>query len=223
MIFTIPNVLTPEELEQMSSSLAKGEFIDGKLTAGWNAKLVKNNQQLKKKTPLGTQLTQQVKSALNRNKLFQTAIRPKSIHSLLFSRYDKGMSYGRHVDNAIMRNNGMWRTDISFTLFLNSPDEYQGGELTIEGTDAEKGYKLDAGSAIVYPSTSLHRVNEVTEGSRLVCVGWVQSLIRDPSDREILFDLETARRVIFAKDGKTPEFDLISKSVANLLRKWVDV
>ncbi|MEO0834858.1 MAG: Fe2+-dependent dioxygenase [Cyanobacteria bacterium J06642_3] len=223
MIFTIPNVLTPEELEQMSSSLAKGEFIDGKLTAGWNAKLVKNNQQLKKKTPLGTQLTQQVKSALNRNKLFQTAIRPKSIHSLLFSRYDKGMSYGRHVDNAIMRNNDMWRTDISFTLFLNSPDEYQGGELTIEGTDAEKGYKLDAGSAIVYPSTSLHRVNEVTEGSRLVCVGWVQSLIRDPSDREILFDLETARRVIFAKDGKTPEFDLISKSVSNLLRKWVDV
>ncbi len=223
MIFTIPNVLTPEELKEINSSLAQGEFIDGKLTAGWNAKLVKNNQQLKKKTPLGTQLTQQVKSALNRNKLFQTAIRPKSIHSLLFSRYDKGMSYGRHVDNAIMRNNGMWRTDISFTLFLNSPGEYQGGELTIEGADTERGYKLEAGSAIVYPSTSLHRVNEVTEGSRLVSVGWVQSLIRDSSDREILFDLETARRVIFAKDGKTPEFDLISKSVANLLRKWVDV
>lgn len=223
MIFTIPDVLTPEELKEISSSLKSGEFVDGKLTAGWNAKLVKNNQQLKKKTPLGTQLTQQVKSALNRNKLFQTAIRPKSIHSLLFSRYDQGMSYGRHVDNAIMRNNGMWRTDISFTLFLNSPEEYQGGELTIEGADAEKSYKLDAGSAIVYPSTSLHRVNEVTEGSRLVAVGWVQSLIRDSSDREILFDLETARRVIFAKDGKTPEFDLISKSVANLLRKWVDV
>ena len=223
MIFTIPNVLTPEELKEINSSLAQGEFIDGKLTAGWNAKLVKNNQLLKMKTPLGTQLTQQVKSALNRNKLFQTAIRPKSIHSLLFSRYDKGMSYGRHVDNAIMRNNGMWRTDISFTLFLNSPGEYQGGELTIEGADTERGYKLEAGSAIVYPSTSLHRVNEVTEGSRLVSVGWVQRLIRDSSDREILFDLETARRVIFAKDGKTPEFDLISKSVANLLRKWVDV
>ncbi|MGD1920260.1 MAG: Fe2+-dependent dioxygenase, partial [Pleurocapsa sp.] len=187
MIITIPNVLTPEELKEINSSLAQGEFIDGKLTAGWNAKLFKNNQQLKKKTPLWTQLTQQVKSALNRNKLFQTAIRPKSIHSLLFSRYDKGMSYGRHVDNAIMRNNGMWRTDISFTLFLNSPGEYQGGELTIEGADTERGYKLEAGSAIVYPSTSLHRVNEVTEGSRLVSVGWVQSLIRDSSDREILF------------------------------------
>ena len=223
MIFTIPDVLTPEELETINLSLAEGEFIDGKLTAGWNAKLVKNNQQLKKKTPLGAQLTQQVKAAFNRNQLFQTAIRPKSIHSLLFSRYDSGMSYGRHVDNAIMRNNGIWRSDVSFTLFLNSPNEYAGGELIIEGADAEQDYKLATGSAIVYSSTTLHRVNEVTQGSRLVSVGWVQSLIRDPSDREILFDLETARRVIFAKDGKTPEFDLISKSVANLLRKWVDV
>ena len=223
MIFTIPDVLTPEELETINLSLAEGEFIDGKLTAGWNAKLVKNNQQLKKKTPLGAQLTQQVKAAFNRNQLFQTAIRPKSIHSLLFSRYDSGMSYGRHVDNAIMRNNGIWRSDVSFTLFLNSPNEYAGGELIIEGADAEQDYKLATGSAIVYSSTTLHRVNEVTQGSRLVSVGWVQSLIRDPSDREILFDLETERRVIFAKDGKTPEFDLISKSVANLLRKWVDV
>ena len=223
MIFTIPDVLNSEEIKAISSHLSEGEFVDGKLTAGWNAKLVKNNQQLNKKTPIGKQLTQQVKSALNRNQLFQTAIRPKSIHSLLFSRYDKGMSYGRHVDNAIMRNNGMWRSDISFTLFLNSPEEYEGGELVIEGTDAEQGYKLEAGSAIVYPSTTLHRVNEVSEGSRLVCVGWLQSLIRDAGDREILFDLETARRVMFAKDGKTPEFDLVSKSVANLLRKWVDV
>ena len=222
MIFTVPNVLNSEELTAIGSSLSEGEFVDGKLTAGWNAKLVKNNQQLKK-TPIGKQLTQQVKSALNRNQLFQTAIRPKSIHSVLFSRYDKGMSYGRHVDNAIMRNNGMWRSDISFTLFLNSPEEYEGGELVIEGTDAEQGYKLEAGSAIVYPSTTLHRVNEVSEGSRLVCVGWLQSLIRDAGDREILFDLETARRVMFAKDGKTPEFDLVSKSVANLLRKWIDV
>jgi len=223
MIFTIQTVLTPEELKEISSSLAGGEFIDGKLTAGWNAKLVKNNQQLKNKTPLGTKLTKQVKTAFNRNQLFQTAIRPKSVHSLLFSRYDQGMSYGRHVDNAIMRNNGMWRSDMSFTLFLNSPDKYQGGELVIESTDAEQSYKLEAGSAIVYPSNTLHRVNEVTKGSRLVCVGWLQSLIRDASDREILFDLETARRVMFAKDGKTPEFDLISKSVANLLRKWVDI
>ena len=134
------------------------------------------------------------------------------------------MSYDTHVDNALMgSSSGLYRSDVSFTLFLNSPQDYQGGELIIEGVQEEQSYKLEAGSAIVYPSTTLHRVNPVTEGRRLVVVGWVQSVIRDAGDREILFDLETARRAVFAKSGKTPEFDLISKSIANLLRKWADV
>lgn len=223
MIFSIPNVITKQEVEKITSSLTQGEFTDGKLTAGWHAKLVKNNQQLNKKTSLGKQLTEQVKSALGRHSLFQTAVRPKSIHSILFSRYDVGMSYDRHVDNAIMSNGRMWRTDISFTLFLSSPSEYDGGELVIEGADEEKSYKLESGSAIIYPATTLHRVNPVTRGTRFVAVGWVQSLVRSASDREILFDLETARRVIFTRDGKTAEFDLISKSIANLLRKWAEI
>lgn len=223
MIFSIPNVITKQEVDKINASLAQSEFTDGKLTAGWHAKLVKNNQQLSKQNTLGKQLTEQVKSALNRHNLFQTAVRPKSIHSILFSRYDMGMSYDRHVDNAIMSNGKMWRTDISFTLFLSSPSEYEGGELVIEGADEEKSYKLESGSAIIYPATTLHRVNPVTEGTRFVAVGWVQSLVRSASDREILFDLETARRVIFSRDGKTAEFDLISKSIANLLRKWAEV
>ena len=223
MIFSIPNVITKQEVAKITSSLAEGEFTDGKLTAGWHAKLIKNNQQLNKQTTLGKQLTAQLTSALNRNNLFQTAVRPHSIHSILFSRYDVGMSYDRHVDNALMSNGRMWRTDVSFTLFLNSPSEYDGGELVIESADDEKSYKLEAGSAIIYPATTLHRVNPVTRGTRFVAVGWVQSLIRNDSDREILFDLETARRVIFTRDGKTAEFDLISKSIANLLRKWADV
>ena len=223
MIFSIPNVITKQEVNKITSSLAKSEFDDGKLTAGWHAKLVKNNQQLSKQTTLGKQLTEQIQSALNRNNLFQTAVRPKSIHSILFSRYDVGMSYDRHVDNALMSNGRMWRTDISFTIFLSSPSEYEGGELVIESADDEKSYKLEAGSAIIYPATTLHRVNPVTKGTRFVAVGWVQSLVRSAEDREILFDLETARRVIFTKDGKTAEFDLISKSIANLLRKWADV
>ena len=224
MIFTIPKVITKQEVVKITSSLAEAEFADGKLTAGWHAKLVKNNQQLKKQDGLNQQLTTQVRSALNRNSLFQTAVRPKSIHSVLISRYDKGMSYDRHIDNAIMNNsNGVRRTDLSFTLFLNSPEDYDGGELVVEGVDEEKKYKLEAGSAIIYPSTTLHRVNPVTRGTRLVAVGWIQSLVRDASDREILFDLETARRVLFNKDGKTAEFDLISKSIANLLRKWAEV
>ncbi|VEP12006.1 putative enzyme [Hyella patelloides LEGE 07179] len=223
MIFSIPSVITKQEIAKITSSLAEGEFTDGKLTAGWHAKLVKNNQQLSKQTTLGKQLSEQVQSALNRNNLFQTAVRPKSIHSILFSRYDVGMSYDRHVDNALMNNGRMWRTDVSFTIFISSPSEYKGGELVIEGADEEKSYKLEAGSAIIYPATTLHRVNPVTQGTRFVAVGWVQSLVRSASDREILFDLETARRVIFTRDGKTAEFDLISKSIANLLRKWAEV
>ena len=223
MIFSIEQIFSPDELAEIRQVLDKAEFVDGKLTAGWHAKLVKNNQQLK----VGTsqkELQAKVRATLLKNPLFQAAVRPKSIHSLLFSRYDVGMSYDTHVDNALMGgSSGLYRSDISFTLFLSSPEDYEGGELVIEGVQSEQSYKLDAGSAIVYPSTTLHRVNPVTEGTRLVVVGWVQSTVRDASDREILFDLETARRAIFAQSGKTAEFDLISKSMANLLRKWVDL
>ncbi len=223
MIFCIPEIISPDELTTITQTLAQAEFIDGKLTAGWHAKLVKNNQQLKAGTSQ-KELQAKIRTALSCNALFQTAIRPKSVHSLLFSRYELGMSYDTHVDNALMSNNSnLCRSDVSFTLFLNSPADYEGGELVIEGVQEEKAYKLEAGSAIIYPSTSLHRVEPVTKGTRLVAVGWVQSSIRDAGDREILFDLDTARRSIFALQGKTPEFDLISKSIANLLRKWADV
>jgi PKHD-type hydroxylase len=219
MIFRIPDLLAPEELEYITSSLAQAEFVDGKLTAGWHAKLVKNNQQLKH-SKSQQELKELIKKALSRNTLFQMAVRPKIVHSILFSRYDTGMSYGRHTDNALM-GDSLWRSDVSFTLFLN-PSTYEGGELVIEGADDEKAYKLEAGTMIVYPSTTLHRVDPVTKGTRLVVVGWVQSLVRDASEREILFELDTVRHAIFAKDGKTPEFDLIAKSVANLLRKWAE-
>ena len=220
MIFAIADLLSSEELTNINSILSKAEFVDGKLTAGWHAKLVKNNQQLKGGTAQTKDLQGKIRAALNRNALFQTAVRPKSIHSILFSRYDEGMSYDRHVDNALMGN--LYRSDVSFTLFLNSPEEYQGGELIAEGVQDEKSFKLDAGSVLIYPSTTIHRVNTVTKGTRLVAVGWVQSFIRDASDRELLFDLDTVRRSIFAKEGKTVEFDLISKSIANLLRKWAE-
>ena len=219
MIFAIPDILSPSELTQIQSSLAQAEFVDGKLTAGWHAKSVKQNQQLKTGTALSVQ--KQVEKALKQNALFQTAVRPRHVHSILISRYEVGMSYGRHTDNALMGAD-FWRSDVSFTLFLNPASAYQGGALVIEGADDEKGYRLDAGSLLVYPSSTLHRVDPVTQGSRLVAVGWVQSLIRDASQREILFDLDTARRAMFAKEGKTPEFDLISKSIANLLRKWAE-
>ena len=222
MIFSIEQIFSPDELAEIRQVIDKAEFVDGKLTAGWHAKLVKNNQQLKNGTQ--KELQAKVRATLSKNPLFQAAVRPKSIHSLLFSRYDVGMSYDTHVDNALMGgSSGLHRSDVSFTLFLSPPEDYDGGELVIEDVQSEQKYKLEAGSAIVYPSTTLHRVNAVTKGTRLVVVGWVQSTVRDASDREILFDLETARRAIFAKSGKTAEFDLISKSMANLLRKWADL
>ena len=221
MIFSIPDVLTKEQLNSIQTRLEKAEFVEGKLTAGWHAKLVKNNQQLKSGTSLLKELTNEVEQVVKENLLFKIAVRPRRIHSLLFSRYEEGMSYGTHTDNAFM-GSSLFRSDVSFTLFLNSPNEYEGGELVIESADDEKAYKLEAGRMIVYPSSTLHRVNTVTKGTRIVVVGWVQSLVRDVSQREILFDLDTARRSMFAREGKTPEFDLISKSVANLLRKWAE-
>ncbi len=223
MIFLLDDVLTPEELNFTTSALATADFIDGKTTAGWHAKLVKHNTQLAHESTHAKDLQELIKTALKRNALFQMAVQPRLIHSVLFSRYELGMSYGRHTDNALMGGQQFLRSDVSFTLFLNAPSTYAGGELVIEHFDEEKTYKLEAGSMIIYPSSTLHRVDEVTEGTRLVVVGWVQSLIRDPHEREILFDLDTVRRAIFAKEGKTPEFDLISKSHANLMRKWVDL
>lgn len=220
MLFKIPQILSPEVRQDFTTILNQAEFVDGKLTAGWHAKLVKQNQQLPQSLPQTTELKQRLIQVLNDNALFQAGIRPKTIHSLLFSRYDVGMSYGRHVDNALM-GQGL-RSDVSFTVFLNEPGDYEGGELVIEGADTEQSYKLAAGDALVYPSTSLHRVEPVTAGRRLVAVGWVQSFIRDAQHREILFDLEVTRRGLFAREGKSNEFDLLSKSIANLIRLWAE-
>ena len=152
------------------------------------------------------------------NELFCLAARPKALSPLLFSRYDTGMQYGSHVDDALM---GGMRTDISFTLFLSDATSYDGGELIIDSASGEETFKLEAGALVAYPATSLHRVGTVTRGARLAAIGWARSFVRDPAQRELLFDLDTARRQLFAREG-TAEFDLISKSFANLLRMWAE-
>jgi PKHD-type hydroxylase len=222
MILCMGNVLTLDDLDQVTTALQKAEFVDGKLTAGWHARLVKHNLQAQD-SETSRSLKQCLVDAIWRNALFQMAVRPKVLRSPLLSRYEPGMSYGTHVDNALMGDPNPMRSDVSLTLFLSSPDEYDGGELVIEDSLGERPFKLDAGSMIIYPSTTLHRVEPVTRGVRLVAVSWVQSYVRDPGDREILFELDTARKALFEQYGKTPEFDLISKSHANLLRKWVEV
>ncbi|MDR9401821.1 MAG: Fe2+-dependent dioxygenase [Halothece sp. Uz-M2-17] len=224
MILCIDQVLTLEELKSIHNSLSNATFVDGKLTAGWHAKQVKENQQLSAKDAVAKSVKDTVNRGIWRSQLFQMAVKPRKIRSPLISRYEIGMSYGTHVDNALMgKGHDLTRSDVSFTLFLNPPEEYDGGELVIETSQGEQSFKLNAGAMITYPSTTLHRVEPVTKGVRLVAVSWVQSLIRDPNEREILFDLETTRQAIFAKYGKTKEFDLIAKSCANLLRKWTEI
>lgn len=224
MIFTIENLLTQEQLAIISERLQTDDFVDGKTTAGWHARIVKENTQLSSQATYAKEIKDLIKVALEKNPLFKVATQPKIVHSMLISRYETGMSYGQHVDNAIMgTGNSCYRSDISLTVFLNDAASYEGGELVIEHVEGERRFKLEAGSAIVYPSSTLHRVEPVTKGLRLVAVAWVQSLVRDPNQREILFDLDTVRRSIFQKEGKTIEFDLISKSHANLLRQWSQV
>lgn len=220
MIISIANVLSAEELATIEAQLAGATFIDGQATAGWHAKLVKHNTQLASTDPAFGPLRTLVQQALWRNPLFQMAALPKAIGPILFSRYETGMAYGSHVDNAFMGSDPKIRSDLSLTLFLRSPETYDGGELVIETTNGEETFKLAAGAMVLYPSSTLHRVEAIAHGVRLVAVTWIQSLVKDPAERELLFDLDTARQSLFAKTGKTPEFDLIAKTHANLLRKW---
>ncbi|MGO4738705.1 Fe2+-dependent dioxygenase [Bosea sp. 2KB_26] len=216
MILPIGNILTQAEIEDVRAALASLRFEDGGRTAGWNAKLVKNNRQA---APGGCAdaLEALLAERILANEVFVAAVRPKALTPLLFSRYEPGHAYGSHVDDALM---GGMRTDVSFTLFLADPATYEGGELVIETTSGNEAFKLAAGSLIAYPSTSLHHVAPVTKGERIAAVGWARSFIRGASQREILFDLDRSRRALFSREGKTPEFDLISKSVANLTRMW---
>jgi len=217
MQFTIPDLLSAEAVADLRTRLQSIALVDGKETAGWHAKAVKQNQQLD--TQQAKPLAQEVRQLLTAHPLFQAAALPRQIQRVRFNRYSDGMAYGRHTDNALM--SGL-RTDLSFTLFLSEPESYDGGELVVEGVDSEQAHKLKAGSVIVYPSTSLHRVEPVTRGVRWAAIGWLQSKVRDSGKREILFELETVKRSLFAKHGKTNEFDLITKSWSNLLRQWVD-
>ncbi len=223
MILCIDRVLNPEQIEEIHRILKDAEFVDGKFTAGMYAKTVKDNYQLKGDTDAAKKVREIVHNAIAQNPLFKASVRPKTIRPILFSRYEPGMSYGWHTDNAIMGDRELVRSDVSLTLFLSDPDTYQGGELVIDTSLGEQSFKLQAGSMIVYPSTFLHQVTEVTQGIRFAAVTWVQSLVRDVQQREILFELDTVRKSIFEQYGKTVEFDLLCKTHANLLRQWVEI
>jgi len=219
MILPVAGILSHEQIASIRDRLAHATFQDGAATAGWHARRVKANQQLAADDPAQAALRSEVEAALRAHPVVAMAARPRRFGPILFSRYGAGQSYGSHVDDALM---GGIRTDLSFTLFLADPGNYEGGELVMETTAGDLAFKLPAGSALIYPSTTLHRVAPVTSGQRLAAVGWICSHVRDAGEREILFDLDTARQAIFRAHGKTAEFDLLSKSLSNLLRKWAE-
>jgi len=218
MQIVIGNIVSADEIALVRETLARANFEDGRETAGFAARTVKHNRQAANDGKIDT-VRKLVETRILGHEVFELAVRPKTLTSIMFSAYEPGMRYGSHVDDALMQ--GM-RSDVSFTLFLSDPASYDGGELVIESASGDDAVKLAAGHLVAYPSTALHRVAPVTRGERLVAVGWARSFVRDSARRELLFDLDTARRAMFAREGKSAEFDLLSKSVANLLRMWVE-
>ena len=218
MNYLTHKLLNSEELEILRKSLDKEELFweDGKQTAGKHAAEVKNNLQLKRDVNLSKKLSKLIIKKILSNDLIKSFALPKKIHGTMFSKSKSGMKYGSHIDNPFMSSG---RADLSFTIFLSSKENYDGGALSIESFNSEKKFKLEAGEIIIYPSTYLHSVEEVITGERLVFIGWIESYVKSIEEREYLFDLDAAARSLLAKYGRSDEVDLIFKSYSNLLRR----
>ncbi|MEW8027298.1 MAG: Fe2+-dependent dioxygenase [Candidatus Thiodiazotropha sp.] len=224
MLMEIDGLLQKAQLDKIDQVLAQAEFVDGKLTAGKAAQRVKNNQELKGEPKQMELLIRILTSAMANSAIFRSAVLPYRMADPIFARYQPGMTYGDHVDDPLMGLSGQrFRSDVSMTIFLRGPETYMGGELVVRTTFGEKQVKLPAGSAVIYPSSSLHHVAEVTGGERLVALAWIQSYVRDPAQRELLYELDQAREHLLATAPGTETTGLVDKSYANLLRMWGDV
>lgn len=225
MLLHVPNVLSAGQVAECRRQLDAADWIDGRATAGHQSAKAKDNAQLPEDSPVARQLGQMILSALERNPLFLAGALPLKIFPPLFNRYAGGQFFGNHVDNAVrqVRNTPhRVRTDISATLFLAAPSEYDGGELMIDDTYGSHSVKLPAGDLVLYPSTSLHRVQPVTRGARIASFFWIQSMVRDDGQRTLLFDLDLA---IQRLGGDTPDHPSVVQLTGvyhNLLRRWAD-
>lgn len=215
-------VMPPGTARHLADTIRGLPEEDGRATAGWHAALVKANRQAAPGAARRA-VQREIEAALRAHDVFMAGAMPARIAPALLSRTGPGEGYGAHIDDPVMGEQTPLRTDLSLTLFLSDPDSYEGGALVIEGPSGEESVKLEAGDAFLYPSSSLHRVETVTAGERVVAVTWVQSRIRDAGQRAILFDLDRARRAVFAEQGKTEAFDLVSATHANLMRRWVEL
>jgi len=226
MLLQIPDVLTAEEVAKARQTLDQAEWVDGRVTAGHQSARAKDNMQLPEGSPAARELGQTVLAALQSHPLFITAALPLHVFPPLFNRYQGGQSFGTHVDNSIRQVPGTShriRTDLSATLFLSGPEEYDGGELVVEDTYGVHAVKLPAGHLVLYPSTSLHHVRPVTRGARICSFFWIQSMIRDDGQRTLLFDLDAAIQGVDRDLPGHPSAVQLTGIYHNLLRQWAEL
>jgi PKHD-type hydroxylase len=226
MLLQVPDVLTRDQVAQARQLLDAAEWIDGRVTAGHQSARAKDNMQLPEDHPASRQLGDMILASLQRNALFIAAALPLRVFPPLFNRYQGGQSFGNHVDNAVRQHAGTGlriRTDLSATLFLAEPSEYDGGELIVEDTYGVHSVKLPAGHLVLYPSTSLHHVRPVTRGARIASFFWIQSMVRDDGERTLLFDLDTAIQRVASDHPDSPAPVQLTAVYHNLLRRWADM
>lgn len=224
MLLVIPDVLDVVRLQEVQGLLRHADFLDGKLSAGKEAQAVKHNQELSANSPQRRRLDAIVMSALVQHPHYQAAVLPLRVASAFYVRYQTGMGYGFHIDDPVMGPmSGRYRSDVSTTIFLNSPEAYEGGELVMRTSFGEQRIKAAAGSAVIYPSSTWHQVAPVTQGERLVAVTWAQSLVKTAEQRELLYQLAQVREGLLAKAANSAELAQLSTAYSNLVRMWSEV
>jgi PKHD-type hydroxylase len=224
MLLTIPGILNADELGRVHDMLAEACWIDGRDSAGHQSVVVKHNRQLAEDSPAAKTLGKLVLQALSRHQAFTRAALPARVFPPMFNRYEAGMGYGNHIDNAIRNHpGGIGRTDVSVTLFLSDPASYDGGELVVAAAAGEQRIKLPAGDLVLYPTGSVHRVEPVTRGVRMASFFWVQSLVRDDAKRALLYDLDLALGGLRQRGlAAAPEMVMLTGTYHNLVRQWAE-
>ena len=226
MLLNVPGVLSKEQVAHARQVLDRAEWVDGRVTAGHQSARSKNNMQVRADSPAAVELGDMILAALERNALFITAALPLKVFPPLFNRYREGEAFGTHVDNAVRQIPGTphrVRTDLSATLFLSEPEEYEGGELVIEDLFGVHRVKLPAGHLILYPASSLHHVEAVTRGARLASFFWIQSMVKDDGERTLLFDLDMATQQVSRGLPDHPAGVQLTNIYHNLLRRWAEL
>ena len=227
MLICIPKVLDASQLISVRERLdhANDGWVDGRVTAGYQGAPVKFNQQIDERSEVAHACQQIIVSALERHPMFISAVLPNTIYPPMFNRYGEGMKFGAHVDGSLRihpRNGSKLRTDVSATLFLTNPQEYDGGELLVDDTFGRHSIKLEAGDMVVYPATSLHQVSPITRGTRTACFFWIQSLIRDDNQRTLLYQMDTAIQRLNQTDADEVARRTLIGCYHNLIREWSD-